>query len=66
MFEYLSVQKINAMEELSELFVDNFHLSPIKINLRQEMKPRNMQSPTKEYNNSIDVSTMSQPYFGQV
>ncbi len=57
MFEYLSVQKNNAMEELSKLFVDNFHLSPTRINLRQEMKPRNTQSLTKEYNNSIDVST---------
>ncbi len=56
MFEYLSAQKINAMEELSELFANNFHLSPTKINLRQEMKPGNMRSPTKEYNNSIDVS----------
>lgn len=57
MFEYLSVQKINAMEELSELFANNFHLNPTKINLKQEMKPRNMQSPMKEYNNSIDVNT---------
>ncbi len=56
-FEYLSVQNNNAMEELSKLFVDNFHLSPTRINLKQEMKPRNTQSPTKEYNNSIDVST---------